>query len=279
MIQSFKTIHSTSLYLSFMRFNLLAHLQQQPQISWATCHQLITVISLLACLLNSSGCASLRQLNPATTSSAIDLSISRVVPTSSGRYLVTGRTTLPDQTRLTVMAIRSFQSTNPEAEQSSYVILDRQIVEVNETTWTANLGLWKPAAPTGQPQEAWQQTPDYGKMKPEQSVTFVVTAMATAEMVTAKMMPDLSSQPSESHSPIRTLDSTSQNPLLRYTPEGDPYLQASTQLSIAPPIGAPLPTLSSSPRSIPSIQATTAAEQVIPQPHTDLPLKTEAFLR
>lgn len=206
----------------------------------------------------------MKQLNLSWSSPPLELSISRVTPNSGGGYLVTGRATLPNQTRLSLTAIRTFLPKDGGGQLSTYAILDRQVVEVNEAAWEGNLQLWQPT-PAGRLQEAWQNNPDYLAMQPEPLVTFAVVL-------------EPSSQDDDLKDQIERSDAKAVV-LLRYTAEGEPYLQASTQLSIAPP-PASATAASPAPSPIRSIQATPGSgEQVSPQPQTSRPLPPESLFR
>ncbi|NEQ97308.1 MAG: hypothetical protein F6K30_11380, partial [Cyanothece sp. SIO2G6] len=88
------------------------------------------------------------------TSPMIDLNIVQVDSTGEeGRYRVTGNTTLPDQTEITVSAIRTLEAIADGT--SAYSILDRQIAVVTNGTWETQLNLWRVGL-DGQFQEPWQ---------------------------------------------------------------------------------------------------------------------------
>lgn len=74
-----------------------------------------------------------------------------------GEYTITGNANLPENTRITVMAIRSLEVADPQfPEFYSYTsILDRRFAEVRDRQWQTQLKLWQ-VAPDGQFQEIWQ---------------------------------------------------------------------------------------------------------------------------
>lgn len=259
-IQAFRAINLRNP----MRLNLLRCTLQRLQISCSISQRSIALGCLLVCLLMSSGCAFLNQLNPSWSPLPLELSISRVTPTSRGGYLLAGRATLPNQTRLTLMAIRTFRPIDGGQQQPIYVILDRQTVELNESAWEGNLQLWQPTT-AGQLQETWQRDPDYQAMQPDPLVSF----SAVLEPL---------NQDSQWQKRIE-VPSASQQSALRYTDEGKPYLQAVTQRSIAPPPALPAMALPV-PSPVRSLQAT-STEQVPSALHqqTDMPLASDALFR
>lgn len=105
----------------------------------------------------------------------------QVMPLSQpGAYRIAGNTDLPDQTQLTVIALRylypvaaAAQQLNP---QPTYSILDYQATAVEQGNWQAQLDLWQVAA-DGKFQESWQldQARLATRFNPTQRVVFLVT--------------------------------------------------------------------------------------------------------
>jgi len=74
-----------------------------------------------------------------------------------GEYTITGSANLPENTQITVMAIRSLEVDDPQFSQAyTYTsILDRRFAEVRDGQWQTQLQLWQ-VAPDGSFQETWQ---------------------------------------------------------------------------------------------------------------------------
>jgi hypothetical protein len=157
----------------------------------------------------------------------VDLKIS--VVKSAGRpgiYNVTGSSNLPDRSRITVAAIRYLRpaeerSLSPD-QNATYSILARQIVEVAQGKWQSTLNLWQ-VAPDGRFQEVWQRNQsELGlSLNPATGVAFLATFEPAGQITTPK-------QQSEQ---IQEL----QGSLVRFTSEGEQYVQASQTLPIALP--------------------------------------------
>ncbi|NJR61902.1 MAG: hypothetical protein HC769_25570 [Cyanobacteria bacterium CRU_2_1] len=180
----------------------------------------------------------------------IELAIRQVEATGRpGVYAVAGNTTLPDQTRLTVSAVRYLQYSQQAAltaiAEPDYSILDRQFAEVREGNWQANLNLWQIAS-DGNYQEAWQldQRNTAIRFNPQPTVTFMATL-------------DPASQPGNFRAQVERQDESTQIALTRFTTDGELYLETSQVLTVSLPSGntsPPSTTLSSSPRRSSSSQ-------------------------
>lgn len=152
---------------------------------------------------------------------------------NSGTYTVTGTTNLPNKSQITVAALRYLRPKNQEFfssdPQEISAILARQIVQVSQGKWQANLNLWQIAS-DGRLQEAWQvnQSKTALLLNPENEVSFVATFDPTGQFLNPEQQqvqtPDLKGS------------------LVRFTNEGLPYVQAIQNLNIALPVGRkPLP--------------------------------------
>ena len=152
----------------------------------------------------------------------------------SGLYAASGTTNLPDQSRLIVMAIRPLRSGSQlnQAEtkvgESNYAILDRRAVEVKQGQWQTNLNLWQ-VAPNGRFQENWQlnQAKLGTRFTPSSEVTFVAT------FDPANQSPAIEPQINQA----LELES----PVVRFTSDGERYLQASEIVSLSLPTGKTTP--------------------------------------
>lgn len=148
-----------------------------------------------------------------------------------GAYSVAGNTTLPDQTRLTISAVRDFRS---PADRPVYAILDRQFVTVQQGSWETTLNLWQ-VAPDGRFQESWQLSPAaVASAEPAETVTFLATL-------------DPANQPPTLKDQIEAQDNATQATLARFTTDGELYLEASKQVSVALPSGKTAPPAATAP--------------------------------
>ncbi len=157
-----------------------------------------------------------------------DLKINVESASRPGSYNVTGSTNLPDQSQITVSAIRYLPATNPQLlgleSDVSYSILDRQMVEVAQGKWETTLNLWQ-LAPDGRLQEAWQLgASKIGlSLNPSNEVSFIATFDPAAQI----------QKPQQQQQKTPELEGT----LVRFTTEGLPYVKASKTLQIALPAG------------------------------------------
>lgn len=232
----------------------------------AQLRSLAFVSGLTLVLLVSSGCSTVNQINSKLASPPVDLAISQVEPRSSGSYTVSGNTTLPDQTRITVSAIRYFKPTT-EAGSSNYAILDRQVAVVKQGIWETRLNLWEPSQ-NGQFQETWQTARDLNqRTEPESSVSFLATLEPAQQSATLQQQ-------------VEALDPAAQAAITRFTTDGELYLQASKTLTVPPPPGETLTATQPKPiqpqRVTPSKPTEAQTER---QPQINTPLSSDAFLR
>jgi hypothetical protein len=147
-----------------------------------------------------------------------------------GVYHISGSTNLPAQSQITVAAVRYLlppdqQSLNSQPN-SIYSILDRQIVDVTQGKWQTNLKLWQ-VAPDGRFQEAWQLKESQAGtiFKPADGVTFI----ATFDPASQNRVPEKPEM-----QPL-------QGKLVRFTSEGQEYIQSSQTLQIGLPTGRTTP--------------------------------------
>lgn len=191
--------------------------------------QLVSLLLLLVLVICTS-CAAINQ-----DSASVELSIRQAQATGRpGAYVVSGNTTLPDETRITVTAVRDFES----AEAPIYAILDRQFTTVKRGSWEAALNLWQPA-PDGRFQESWQLSGLSAPADPAATVTFLATL-------------DPANQPAGFRDQVEAEDSATQASLVRFTTDGEIYLEASRQVNVPLPSGRtapPAPTPAVAPRT------------------------------
>jgi len=179
---------------------------------------------LAAMLLILALCISCSPAKPPNTA----LTISVQPASSPGLYTVTGTTNLPNKSQITVAAIRylrpksqEFFSSDP---QETYAILARQIINVSQGKWQADLNLWQ-IATNGRLQEAWQvnQSQTGLLLNPANEVSFVATFDPTGQFL----------NPEQQQVQFQDLKGS----LVRFTNEGLPYVQAIQNLKIALPVG------------------------------------------
>lgn len=194
----------------------------------------LSVILLCTVVLFSYGCSVLPSTSPFATL-AIDLGISQVDASNQpGIYEVSGNTTLPDGTTLTVSAIRNLKAINAprgqanDTENDSYSILDRQPTTVEDGRWATTLNLWR-VAPDGQYQEVWQakESPIEEVFKPTPGVTFSVT-LDPKDAATLKAA-------------IERQDTPTLKAIEKYNIDGELYLQATKTQTVSLPFGKTLP--------------------------------------
>jgi hypothetical protein len=133
-----------------------------------------------------------------------------------GQFILSGTATLPDQTPLTVSAVRRINPQHNDRSldgESQFAILDRTSAMVREGRWQAQISLWE-ISPEGYYQENWQLTNSNGS--DPGLANLAVDFWATLEPR------DLAQSKLKDRSEVS--DSTL-NPLLNFTPNGEPYLK------------------------------------------------------
>lgn len=165
--------------------------------------------------------------------SEIDLNVDVATTDSPGVYAVSGQANLPDNTPITVAAVRYLQSSDRASAQlddePTYSILAYQSANVQGGEWNAELNLWQ-VAPNGRFQEAWQleQAKLGVSFQPDSQVIFLAT-LTPAE--------DLSALEQElARRGIRFSGGT-----IVSTSEGFRYAQAQEIMAVALPNGATTP--------------------------------------
>lgn len=156
----------------------------------------------------------------------IALKVNVQAASNPGSYNVSGTTNLPNQSPIAVLAIRSLRPANqqflPDDASATYSILDRKIVPVEQGKWQATLNLMQ-VAPDGNLREAWQLGLSQAKdLNPTPEVSFVATFDPTGQNFNSKLA--INSQDLRGN-------------LVRFSPEGLPYVQAAQSLQVALPTG------------------------------------------
>ncbi|BAY44759.1 hypothetical protein SAMD00079811_23610 [Scytonema sp. HK-05] len=182
----------------------------------------VSLASIFLLLLSvSSGCGKKAQTQ-------VQLEIKSVQSTgSNGVYNVVGSTNLPDSSQIAVAAVRYLLPTggqqagvlNDQANNNRS-ILDRQIVEVKQGQWQADLNLWQ-VAPDGRFQEVWQAYQAQMKLRPDSNVMFIATFEPAGQLKKSNLQLE--------------------GKQLRFTNEGEIYLQARQTMPISLPLGKTTP--------------------------------------
>lgn len=190
--------------------------------------------TFLVLLVLNSGCVQKAQ-------EEAQLEIKNLQPAqSNGVYTVTGKTNLPESSRITVTAVRYLhpadelggESLNNDNDASTNrSILDRQIVEVKQGEWQTELNLWQ-VAKDGSFQEVWQANQAPMKLTADGDVTFIATFDPASQW--QKSDNKKVEQPTAEYQQL-------EGKLLRFTNEGEKYVQASQTLSISLPGGKTTP--------------------------------------
>ncbi|WP_155823775.1 hypothetical protein [Gloeocapsa sp. PCC 7428] len=157
-----------------------------------------------------------------SSSPNVELNINEVKATSRpGVYNVAGSTNLPDDSQIVVTAVRYLRSAqerslNPNSSTNTYSILARQSVPVSAGKWQTTLSFWQ-VAPDGRFQEAWQMEATLqNSLQPATTVSFIATYKPSSQLTaTQQQIPEL------------------QGRLVRFSNDGEEYVQASQTLPIA----------------------------------------------
>jgi hypothetical protein len=167
------------------------------------------------------------------------LEIKSVEPAqNNGGYNIVGSTNLPEFSRITVTAVRYLRPTDESTETSSTdtninrSILARKLVEVKQGQWQAENLNTSQVARDGSIQEPWQADTRQSKLIPENEVMFIATYDSASQSLA------LNKQESEELKPeYRKLEGK----LVRFTNEGEKFVQASQTVAIALPTGKTSP--------------------------------------
>lgn len=165
-------------------------------------------------------------------SQEIDLTLNTQAGGRPGLYSLSGTTNLPDQSQITVAAIRNLrfpdQAVYGDESNAPYSILDRQVVRVEDGKWQATLNLWQ-VAPDGHFREAWQmeQSPIGDSLQPSADVSFVALFDPQGQLPTVE------------NQTIQTPELEGQ--LVRFSNEGQPYVKVTQSQRIPLPTGRKTP--------------------------------------
>ncbi len=246
-------------WLSSQKLNLQAFSSQKLNI-----HHWLLISTLL--LLGCSGCTSLSGRLSQSLTPALEFRMNPVQSGDrSGLYTVSGQTTLPDKTQITVAAIRYLRSAADRSaadQPPNYTLLDRQFAQVSQGAWKADLNIWKTA--NGR-QEAWQLPLRDLNIQSMPEVVFLATV-------------DPIEQSAKLQNQLDRLDASQQLDLVRFTSDGEQYLQISQTLDIAPPKwNAPVVSSDRTPQEVPVLRSKpSSVSDWKPMP---LPISPDEFLR
>lgn len=189
--------------------------------------QTISAMSLLALL---SSCAQIQSLFPW---SEVDLSIQVAATNTPGTYRVEGNADLPENTPITVVAVRYLQADDRTSarlnSEPTYSILAYQPAEVKQGKWQTDINLWQ-ASPEGRLREIWQiEQAKLGlSLQPEEKVFFLATVTPREEL--SQLERELAKR--SARFPSSAVSSTS---------EGFRYAQVRQALTVALPTGQTAP--------------------------------------
>lgn len=196
------------------------------------------VLIFASLLMVSTGCSqvsSIQQL-PSLLPNLSDDAKFKIQVTPSERpgvYTAVGNTNLPDESRITVAAIRYLQPNKQRVQNLSprqtFSILAYQDVKVNKGKWQANLNLWK-VSPKGEFQEVWQM--DQSQLGISQEAQPDVTFLATVSPRDSL---------SELEQQLQKQGIKLVSRLVRNTVDGERYIQTSQVLPISLPTGQTTP--------------------------------------
>lgn len=155
-----------------------------------------------------------------------------VAPNSDrSRYIVSGNTNLPDNTSITVAAIRYFNTAKniansadaTDSTSATFAVLDYTSTTVKQGKWQAELAL-NQQGEDGRPWEAWQmQQSKLGlSLQPDETVSFVTTLKSMDQLV------PLEQQLAEKGFRLP-------RGMIRSTTEGQRYAEVSQTIALAPP--------------------------------------------
>lgn len=161
--------------------------------------------------------------------SELEMSMQVEAMSRPGIYSVLGTTNLPESSVIEVSAVRYLR---PKSNLLSnrrlnppYSILSRRRALVEQGKWRAKLNLWE-VAPDGSFKEAWQLDPS--QTQPSREVVFMAVV-------------NPNSQPPELKEQLERQADNFAERFVRFTSEGQWYLQAAESFSLSLPVGKTTP--------------------------------------
>lgn len=260
-------------------FQISLRLPLQHSAKWRWLQCLLVVVSLMPI---ASGCKM-----PILPGQVKEVSLQMAVDSSPerSRYTVSGTTNLPDNTPITVAAIRYFYPAGSSAPGSpsgaenspgsTFAILDYASTTVSKGKWQAELILQQQGS-DGKGWEEWQmQQPKLGvTLKPAETVSFVTTLTAKDQLT------PLEQQLAETGFRLP-------RGIVRTTTEGQRYAEISQTIALTPPNPGQQAPAASEPENygwgdryvlVKEPQNPTRLERP-KQPQTDAPARPSEFLR
>jgi hypothetical protein len=195
-----------------------------------TAKSLLALTSLVL-LVTNYGCTQ-------KTQSEVKLEIKNVQSSGgNGVYKIEGSTNLPEFSQVAITAVRYLRDNDTLSEDADLdadrSILDRKIVEVKQGQWEADLNLWR-VSPDGSYKEIWQKN-QTNKQIPDQEVTFTVTFDPQSQVQRTQKQDNQTSVQSEPQ--VQLVEGKS----LRFTNQGERYVQASQSKAVPLPAGKTVP--------------------------------------
>ncbi|MEO1589875.1 MAG: hypothetical protein AAFU71_01150 [Cyanobacteria bacterium J06632_22] len=192
------------------------------------------------------------------------LSLETVEPAAQlGTYLISGQAQLPDQTPITISAMRTIKTGSVENDTEFYAILDRQQATLENRQWSAQLQLLQSNPGGG---EQWQAEAAHSAIpwRPQAEVTFTATLEPSPK--TASLQRRLSRNQSDF-----------ERGTVRISDDGEPYAIATQTITIDPPQWEP-PAVPSA-NEIETRVATPSQTPDRPTPENTPPLLPEAMMQ
>jgi hypothetical protein len=176
--------------------------------------------TLISLLILCTGCAQIPFLSSSQQATAT-LSMQVESTGEAGVYKISGQTNLPEQTQITVQAIRALQIPGRDsqvASERSYSILARTQVNVEQGKWQTSLNLLQPSKNGAL--ETWQQSNQSLalKLQPDSQVRFLALT-----------------DPTQSSLSVQSQAQGNQATSVQFTADGRSYLQTEQLMSIEPP--------------------------------------------
>jgi hypothetical protein len=220
--------------------------------------------TLISLLILCTGCAQIPFLENSQQATT-NLSMQVETTGEPGVYRISGQTNLPEQTRITVQAVRALQIPGRDsqiASERSYSILARDQVNVEKGKWQTTLNLLK-AGQNGA-LETWQQSNQELalRLQADNQVRFVAFT-----------------DPTQSSIEVQSNRQGSEATSVQFTADGRSYLQTEQFVQIEPPTTKVASQKSETTVVSVAVQPVDKANDVKPQTDAKLPLPVKALMR
>ncbi|WNZ49068.1 hypothetical protein Q2T42_14685 [Leptolyngbya boryana CZ1] len=175
--------------------------------------------TLISLLILCTGCTQMPFLSSSQQTTTLSMQVEATGET--GVYKISGQTNLPEQTQITVQAIRALQIPGRDvqiAAERSYSILAKTQVSVEKGKWQISLNLLQPGQNGAL--ETWQQSNQELALKfqPDNQVRFLALT-----------------DPTRSSISVQSQAQKNQATSVQFTADGKSYLQTEQWMSIEPP--------------------------------------------